>query len=221
MCQLATTRQYAGPLPLAVADVVRLPFADDAFDAYVSLGVIEHFETGFQHVLDEARRVLKPQGLIFVSVPHYYFLRRLGFPRSSDHVHRRARGASLDGDRPDPLFYQYVFTKAEIVQSMRDAGFAHLDTAFSNRLRWFLNLGLVRKWRARLRASPDEASGTPDEASGKGDASPAGDGSASAPVEGRRRARVREWLKSLALFVQRFVPGWLSGHTIVVVGRLE
>ena len=41
---LVRAHQYDTHLSLAVADVARLPFPDNSFDAYVSLGVIEHFE---------------------------------------------------------------------------------------------------------------------------------------------------------------------------------
>ena len=49
-------------------DILNMSFADDSFDAYLSLGVIEHWEEGPQKAINEAFRVIKPGG---------YFLYRL------------------------------------------------------------------------------------------------------------------------------------------------
>jgi ubiquinone/menaquinone biosynthesis C-methylase UbiE len=50
-----------------------LPFPDSTFDLVALFDVIEHIEDESK-VLVEARRVLKPGGVIFVSVPAYQFL---------------------------------------------------------------------------------------------------------------------------------------------------
>lgn len=51
------------------ADVRHLPFKDDAFGMYLSLGVIEHFRTPSQAML-ETKRVLKPGGFVIITVPN-------------------------------------------------------------------------------------------------------------------------------------------------------
>ncbi len=50
-----------------------LPFADDSFDLVALFDVIEHIPDD-ERVLSEVRRVLKPGGRIFLSVPAYQFL---------------------------------------------------------------------------------------------------------------------------------------------------
>ncbi len=50
-----------------------LPFKDDSFDMVALFDVIEHIEDDIK-VLQEVRRVLKPGGQVFVSVPAYQFL---------------------------------------------------------------------------------------------------------------------------------------------------
>jgi SAM-dependent methyltransferase len=68
------------------ADILRLPFPDDFFDAIYSLGVIEHIGTITGHITlsnsyEDARkryasellRVLKPGGRILISCPHKRF----------------------------------------------------------------------------------------------------------------------------------------------------
>jgi SAM-dependent methyltransferase len=50
-----------------------LPFADRSFDLVALFDTIEHIPDD-RRVLAEARRVLRPGGLVFVSVPAYQFL---------------------------------------------------------------------------------------------------------------------------------------------------
>ncbi len=51
-------------------DVSELPFRNCSFDVYFSGGVVEHFEVGAYQVLNEARRVLPPNGTLLISVPY-------------------------------------------------------------------------------------------------------------------------------------------------------
>ena len=57
-------RQVYPGLDIQVGDVRMLPFPDGAFDGYWSIGVIEHFWAGYDDILREARRVLKPGGVL-------------------------------------------------------------------------------------------------------------------------------------------------------------
>lgn len=50
------------------ADAARLPFADHTFDKIVCSEVLEHL-SDYESVLHEIRRVLKPDGLLAISVP--------------------------------------------------------------------------------------------------------------------------------------------------------
>ena len=59
--------------PLTRADVRRLPFADDSFDAVTAMDVIEHIDDD-KAASSEIFRVLKPGGRLFVTVPAYGFL---------------------------------------------------------------------------------------------------------------------------------------------------
>lgn len=204
---LLRVHQYDTRLPLSVADVAQLPFPDDSFDAYVSLGVIEHFEGGCQHILGEARRVLKPHGLILVSVPYLHLMKRLSLSFYSGDLHQRVADFSQGLESADKVFYQYVFTRGEIARVVKKAGFVVIETAFANKLRWFFNLELARKLRTHLRPATTDI------------------GSANRPISSgvvrKRRGWIREHLKELAFLGQRFIPGWLSAHMIMVVGKLE
>jgi len=61
-------------IKLIVGDVSALPFANNTFDAYISLGVIEHFYEGPETPLSEMFRVLAPNGIaIIITVPAVNF----------------------------------------------------------------------------------------------------------------------------------------------------
>lgn len=56
---------------LSVADGARLPFADGSFDRIICSEVLEHVRD-VEQVLGEMKRVLKPDGLLAVSVPSWF-----------------------------------------------------------------------------------------------------------------------------------------------------
>lgn len=49
-----------------------LPFADNSFDALISWGSVEHMAGGYDRALSEMRRVLKPDGLLFIAPGLFY-----------------------------------------------------------------------------------------------------------------------------------------------------
>ena len=70
-------------LPVHRMDVRILEYPADSFDAYLSLGVVEHFfdESESRRILQEAVRVTRPGGRIFCSVPYTNCLRARYFKR--------------------------------------------------------------------------------------------------------------------------------------------
>lgn len=56
---------------LSVASALRLPFADQTFDKIICSEVLEHIPD-YRQAIAEIHRVLKPQGLLAVSVPRYW-----------------------------------------------------------------------------------------------------------------------------------------------------
>ena len=59
---------YPG-LDIREGDVRALPFTAEFFDGYWSIGVIEHFWEGYDSILAEASRVLRPGGFLFLTAP--------------------------------------------------------------------------------------------------------------------------------------------------------
>ncbi|MBA7487169.1 hypothetical protein ES707_22731 [subsurface metagenome] len=91
-------------LPVFEGDVTSLNFPGSYFDAYLSLGVIEHFEEGPRKILEEAKRVLKPRGVFLVSVPFLSLAKRIMILKIS--LLKRDNLGCKE-------FYQYTFSKSE------------------------------------------------------------------------------------------------------------
>ena len=74
---VAKLKAFDESLQMELGEILQLHYPDSSFDAYISMGVMEHFEEGPLSALKEAYRVLKPNGLIFVSTPTVNVIRRL------------------------------------------------------------------------------------------------------------------------------------------------
>jgi SAM-dependent methyltransferase len=103
-------------LPIRQGDATRLDLPSNTYDAYVSLGVMEHRRDGPEPFLGEARRVLRPGGVAFISVPYCHALRRA---RIRLGLYHRRPPTDLD-------FYQYAFGREEFAAYLVSAGFAVL-----------------------------------------------------------------------------------------------
>jgi ubiquinone/menaquinone biosynthesis C-methylase UbiE len=77
--ELAITKlkDFDNSLQVESGEVLDIHYPDNYFDALISLDVIEHFEDGPTSALKEAHRILKSNGLIFVSVPTVNMIRKL------------------------------------------------------------------------------------------------------------------------------------------------
>ena len=110
-------------LKVCAGDVGRLPFRSESFDLYYSGGVVEHFEGGAERALLEARRVLRPDGVLLISVPYYSPLRRALVLFRRREWKRVTAPSALDGDVQDGLrFFQYCYTRAEFSRMLASAG---------------------------------------------------------------------------------------------------
>jgi SAM-dependent methyltransferase len=70
------TNSLVPEIDVQLGDVRKLEFYDNSFDGYWSLGVIEHFYNGYDEIISEMHRVLKPGGILFLTVPSMSWLRR-------------------------------------------------------------------------------------------------------------------------------------------------
>jgi len=102
-------------LDIRKGDVRSLPFPADYFDGYWSIGVIEHFWIGYDPILAEAHRVLRPGRLLFLTAPWFSPYRRYkarigGYPQSQF------------GREPE-AFYQFALGRREVTAELSKHGF--------------------------------------------------------------------------------------------------
>ncbi|CAN5583367.1 hypothetical protein BH10ACI2_BH10ACI2_12980 [soil metagenome] len=116
-------------LTLCAGNVNALPFADNTFDAYYSGGVVEHFEAGCESSLSEARRVIKDDGTLLLSVPYYSPLRQMLTPFRSDEW-RVLKRPEEDAEKfnGELTYFQYVYRLPEFKKMLSEAGLDTIET---------------------------------------------------------------------------------------------
>ena len=135
-----------------------LPFADESFDVVSAFDVVEHCEN--EHLaLSEMRRVIKPGGMVFLSVPAYQWM-WTEFDTRAGHYRRytrrrlatAARAAGLKVERSSYAFFATLpfFMVTRVLMKLAGSaqgvkplppvverlllGLAHLDRALLRRL---------------------------------------------------------------------------------------
>lgn len=109
MC--ARLRAEAPEVPWTVADIRAIPVPDASLDAVISWGVMRHEEEGPDAALREFHRIVRPGGLIFVTVPLDTF------------EHRYASMVMTHDPSPGGTFFQYMFKHQEFADVVARAGF--------------------------------------------------------------------------------------------------
>jgi SAM-dependent methyltransferase len=110
--------RYPG-LDIREGDVRSLPFAADSFDGYWSIGVIEHFWDGYDSILAEAHRVLRPGRVLFLTAPWFSPYRRLKA--------RRGGYAWQNFESEPEAFYQFALGRHEVAMELNRHGFELLS----------------------------------------------------------------------------------------------
>ncbi|MEO0563315.1 MAG: methyltransferase domain-containing protein [Chloroflexota bacterium] len=111
---LQASHAYDGGLPLAAGDVHKLPFADGSVGAYLSFGVLEHFEHGMGPALSEAARVLRQHGTLVLTIP---------YPNAVYRLVQLKRALTGQGALNDDDFYESTYTREALEREVTQAGF--------------------------------------------------------------------------------------------------
>ena len=149
--RLRTARKEMGSrAPVAASDILRLPYADATFDKIVLSEVLEHVPDDIGSLL-EVRRVLKPGGLVAITVPNH------DYPLLWDPVNWTRERLGLEPIR-EGFFgglwtdHRRLYTRASIGELVRRAGlevedarqFVHHCFPFAHNLVYGLGMRLVQ-----------------------------------------------------------------------------
>lgn len=197
---LVRARATFPALPFEQGDVRELPYRDASMSGYISFGVIEHFREGPDVVLQEAARVLRPGGVMILTVPWVSPLRRI---QPVDASHFLGEGH----------FYQYFFEREELDGFVEANGFRPIAHTYYGTMKALRDVARVarRKWFA-----PEEKEcGGPLPSEGT-EAKPNGPKSGSTPrVSGARRIF---WSVQNLVF-ENPVCRRLAGHMLLLVAE--
>ena len=95
-------------------DVRKTSFEDNYFSIYFSFGVIEHFYKGYDEILSEAVRIIKPGGYLIISFPQLSILRRI-----KAELGLYARDKPVDKEH----FYQFALNPEKVIKGIEQYGF--------------------------------------------------------------------------------------------------
>lgn len=111
---LIVSKAYDPTLALVSGDVHALPYAPNSLGAYLSFGVLEHFEHGMQPALVEAFRILIPGGILVLTIPYPNVVNRF--------VAWRRKQAGVTRLNDDD-FYESTYNRRALVGEVERAGF--------------------------------------------------------------------------------------------------
>jgi SAM-dependent methyltransferase len=136
-------REHYPELDIREADVRKLPFPDATFAGYWSLGVIEHFLEGYDAILAEMARVVRPGGYVFITVPFMSPLRRLKA--------RLGCYTALRDAPPDSKFYQFLLDPGRLFTDLLRHGFVPVEKTAQDGIKGFKDeVPLFRAWLQRV-----------------------------------------------------------------------
>jgi SAM-dependent methyltransferase len=122
--------QYAPELKITLGDVRNLDFNEGFFDGYWSLGVIEHFYDGYDSILNQANRVLRDRGYLFLTTPVMSWLRKYKVKNGKYPQYR-------DTEQMRENFYQFLFEPQEVISNLKDHGFNLIETRLHDGVKGF------------------------------------------------------------------------------------
>ena len=114
---VARVKSAVPELNISVCDVRSLSFKDNYFDGYWSLGVIEHCYEGYDDILHEMARVIRPGGYLFLTFPHMHCVRKMKANK------KKYEALPSEFDPNKNKFYQFALDSKKVVDTVIRAGF--------------------------------------------------------------------------------------------------
>jgi glycosyltransferase involved in cell wall biosynthesis/ubiquinone/menaquinone biosynthesis C-methylase UbiE len=119
--RLAWARREEVPAELLSGNILRLPFPDESFDKVLMSEVLEHIDDD-RRALQEIYRVLKPGGVLALSVPH------ARYPFWWDPINHIWIALGGQPIRSGPIAgiwsnHERLYEPSDLIQRFRDAGF--------------------------------------------------------------------------------------------------
>ena len=108
--------EVAPHLNIILSDVRKLPFEDNSFDGYWSLGVIEHFFHGYEDIVNEMYRVISKNGYLFITFPQMSALR-------IKKVRQNKFPLFSYKDIEPTGFYQFALDPRNVIDELTEKGF--------------------------------------------------------------------------------------------------
>lgn len=115
---IARIKEAVPELDVRLGDVRSLPIESESLDGYISGGVIEHFWEGYDAILAEMARTIKPCGFLFVTFPYMSVARRL---KAQAGFYERGRSADVAALRGS--FYQFALPWRQVLRDLSSRGF--------------------------------------------------------------------------------------------------
>lgn len=116
-------RQMNPDSPVQVGEADALPFPDQSFDGYMAIGTWEYLEDGTEKAANEAKRVLKTGGHLFIEVPYANPFRRYTYlPLKTFEYFIKTLLM-----RKPATFSNHIFRKGDIRVLLENCGFEVLE----------------------------------------------------------------------------------------------
>lgn len=116
-------KQIKPELDIRLGDVRNLVFENNTFDGYWSFGVIEHFYSGYNQIINEMYRVIKPGGYLFITFPHIGFLRK-------QKANKNKYPEWEESPEKIDLFYQFALNYKSVLSELEKLGFTFVEKQY-------------------------------------------------------------------------------------------